>query len=571
MSFGFGVGDFIAGANLAHKLIRVMTETRGASAEFQEALAEVCGIQQIFIQLTQLCRSEVLPRATLNSIAQIVMPSMTTIADFLDRTKHYQEKLSPSGGLSGSWCKIGWALFRKDELKLLRDTLHTRLSSINTLLTAANHLPPSNEHVTQYQVQNEDQETQQKAEDYSDPPSKISSGYTNLQEQISNLYEEKPTTIQSLVLNADKELTETIDVLNNMPEAGNDQTQFLDGIEWQERIKDTDPSAQSHSGAMDLVNNITSTPERVKGLQPSTKSRSTPKQQSQRKTSFPTRQDSNVQAYITQPTLQGLKKHKSTNGDLESYLQMLFEKALIVQAEAEAKAAAEKKAAEDAEWKQRMEEVIRIQAEIDIRQKLDNSRIEAENKACVRFKDAVGRKFNFPYSVCSTWQGMEELIKQAFIHVDIIGPHVQAGHYDLMGPSGEIILPQAWSKAVEPDLSVSMHMWPMTRPKPPPPPPPPPSGFISLSQGMPQVTPVGPPIIIPPSARPGIRPGIRSPKIYEVSDSDEDSESDDDEKFSLKGYFGKKLKRIHGKKSPTGVMGWISNDSNTSRRKALRR
>ena len=32
---------------------------------------------------------------------------------------------------------------------------------------------------------------------------------------------------------------------------------------------------------------------------------------------------------------------------------------------------------------------------------------------------------------------MEELIKQAFVHVDVIGPHVQAGHYDLIGPNGE--------------------------------------------------------------------------------------------------------------------------------------
>ncbi|KAI0120830.1 hypothetical protein F4776DRAFT_632038 [Hypoxylon sp. NC0597] len=58
MSFVSGVGDFIAGANLAHELIRVMTETR-ATAEYQEALAEVCGIQRIFIQLTQLCRKDI--------------------------------------------------------------------------------------------------------------------------------------------------------------------------------------------------------------------------------------------------------------------------------------------------------------------------------------------------------------------------------------------------------------------------------------------------------------------------------------------------------------------------------
>lgn len=68
---------------------------------------------------------------------------------------------------------------------------------------------------------------------------------------------------------------------------------------------------------------------------------------------------------------------------------------------------------------------------------------------------------------------MEELIKQAFAHVDIIGPHVAEGHYDLIGPNGEIILPQVWETMIEPDWSITMHMWPIPeRPKPPPGPPP---------------------------------------------------------------------------------------------------
>lgn len=57
---------------------------------------------------------------------------------------------------------------------------------------------------------------------------------------------------------------------------------------------------------------------------------------------------------------------------------------------------------------------------------------------------------------------MEELIKQAFLHVDVIGPHVQQGHYDLLGPDQEIILPQVWDRVIEPDSAITMVMWPMT-------------------------------------------------------------------------------------------------------------
>ena len=62
---------------------------------------------------------------------------------------------------------------------------------------------------------------------------------------------------------------------------------------------------------------------------------------------------------------------------------------------------------------------------------------------------------------------MEDLIKQAFLHVEVIGPHVQDGHYDLIGPNGEIILPRVWETTIEPDWSVSMHMWPMPEPPKP--------------------------------------------------------------------------------------------------------
>lgn len=89
---------------------------------------------------------------------------------------------------------------------------------------------------------------------------------------------------------------------------------------------------------------------------------------------------------------------------------------------------------------------------------------------------------------------MEGLIKQAFLHVDVIGPHVHEGHYDLVGPDGEIILPQVWESMIQPDMTITMHMWPMPEPPPPPPqdipsrtaygmppPPPPPPGVTTIN------------------------------------------------------------------------------------------
>ncbi len=61
---------------------------------------------------------------------------------------------------------------------------------------------------------------------------------------------------------------------------------------------------------------------------------------------------------------------------------------------------------------------------------------------------------------------MEDLIKQAFMHVDVLGPHVHQGHYDLM-VDGTIILPTLWEKVMEPDSDVVMTMWPIEQKRPP--------------------------------------------------------------------------------------------------------
>jgi hypothetical protein len=56
---------------------------------------------------------------------------------------------------------------------------------------------------------------------------------------------------------------------------------------------------------------------------------------------------------------------------------------------------------------------------------------------------------------------MEDLIKQVFPHVDVLGPQVHEGHYDLIGPDGEIIPPQVWETTVQPGWEITMDMWPI--------------------------------------------------------------------------------------------------------------
>jgi hypothetical protein len=84
---------------------------------------------------------------------------------------------------------------------------------------------------------------------------------------------------------------------------------------------------------------------------------------------------------------------------------------------------------------------------------------------------------------------MGEIIKVMYLHVDILGPHVIEGHYDVLGPDGQIILPSCWEGTVKPGMSFTMHMWPMDAITKPPPRP-----YISAGVPPPFPRPPLPPV-----------------------------------------------------------------------------
>jgi chemotaxis protein histidine kinase CheA len=134
------------------------------------------------------------------------------------------------------------------------------------------------------------------------------------------------------------------------------------------------------------------------------------------------------------------------------------------EAEGKAKEAAEKT---KAEADKKLEELTKAKEESEKKKKeleetiKKNAPAPDASKAPIRFKDAVGRKFSFPWARCKTWKDMQALIDQAFQQMDEVSEHVRAGHYDLTGPDGEIILPQVWDTMVQPDWEVNMHLWPL--------------------------------------------------------------------------------------------------------------
>ena len=68
-------------------------------------------------------------------------------------------------------------------------------------------------------------------------------------------------------------------------------------------------------------------------------------------------------------------------------------------------------------------------------------------------------------------QGMEQMIHQAHHGFDAEGLVLQR-RYDLLGPSGEVIMPHVWEAIVEPGWDITLKPWP--EPEPPPEPTAPP-------------------------------------------------------------------------------------------------
>ncbi len=71
---------------------------------------------------------------------------------------------------------------------------------------------------------------------------------------------------------------------------------------------------------------------------------------------------------------------------------------------------------------------------------------------------------------------------------------MQEGHYDLIGPDGSIILPQAWEQIIQPGWNITMQMWPILPPNPPQPP-----GLVQPSLLGPNVLASGSPPPPPPA------------------------------------------------------------------------
>ncbi|KAH7355624.1 hypothetical protein BKA66DRAFT_575262 [Pyrenochaeta sp. MPI-SDFR-AT-0127] len=78
-------------------------------------------------------------------------------------------------------------------------------------------------------------------------------------------------------------------------------------------------------------------------------------------------------------------------------------------------------------------------------------------RAPIKFQDTRGRKYNIPFQVCSTWQGMHDAIKHAYLHDEHWRQLVSDGKFNLMDSDSNIVLPSYWDDIIEPGATIIME------------------------------------------------------------------------------------------------------------------
>jgi len=121
-------------------------------------------------------------------------------------------------------------------------------------------------------------------------------------------------------------------------------------------------------------------------------------------------------------------------------------------------------------------------------------------------KDPSGRRYSLPYFLVKTWDGMQYLLEQAFLNVEGLGPRVAKGEYDLIDSDEAVIIPHLWETFIEPDMLLTMQMWPPPSQQTPP--------ASTPVQAPPKArwTPARPPTPIPQRVSPP-RPSISQPRF----------------------------------------------------------
>ena len=125
-------GDIVTAITIAQSIYKALSDSTGSSYEYQCLIAEVHSFVKA-LRTVEHAITIIPPSGQLvKDIEAETTACLELLNTFLGRIKSYQKLLG--GGRSTSWRKIGWGLFKADEVKSFREKLSQHKQNITLFL-----------------------------------------------------------------------------------------------------------------------------------------------------------------------------------------------------------------------------------------------------------------------------------------------------------------------------------------------------------------------------------------------------------------------------------------------------
>ena len=125
-------GDIVTAVNIVHSIYKALSDSMGASYDYQCLITELRSFKQA-LKIVDLAIAVAPPTGhDALDIAAEITTCLELLKMFYDRIKSYQKALG--GGRGTSWRKIGWSLFKAEEVASFRQKISQHKQNITLFL-----------------------------------------------------------------------------------------------------------------------------------------------------------------------------------------------------------------------------------------------------------------------------------------------------------------------------------------------------------------------------------------------------------------------------------------------------
>ncbi|RPD62251.1 hypothetical protein L227DRAFT_30377 [Lentinus tigrinus ALCF2SS1-6] len=136
-------GDIVTAVDLALRISKALSASTGSSYEYQYLIQELDALAHVLQLADTATRTGMLQPDVVRALVSEIGRCRTVMDALWERIRGYQKALGGSSKTSGkisgsSWRKIGWALFKTQDVQETRMKLATHRANLTTLMTACN-------------------------------------------------------------------------------------------------------------------------------------------------------------------------------------------------------------------------------------------------------------------------------------------------------------------------------------------------------------------------------------------------------------------------------------------------